>query len=908
MALLKTRTAFALVTLCWISSALCSPLMNHSLMQRDACGIDTSSFQKWSALYGTSTVNTPVTISGPVLLDVSSVTTPQGITIANGGWLLVDWDTKDITITTPAITVNGKFQIGSSACRFSNKITIDLISDGTTFKLDGNDVGTRTVAVGSNGILDVWGAKGTQYPWTTLSSTATAGATSIQLADPVAGTGSQDWAVGDQIVISTTDWSVSQMETATISAITDSKTIQLSAPLKYLHYGELETLGGKTVDQRAEVGLLSRNILIRGGTNRGYDTSGHVIFLKGNKGIHMEGVELFNMGQRDIGRYPIHFHMVGDASGSVIRANSIHQSNFRCVTVHGSNGVIVDANVAYDHKGHCMFLEDGVETNNTFQNNLVLFTQEKTEGQWLGSDKYPGVAGYWITNPDNTYINNVAGGSVGAGFWIETRLGPRGLHANNPAFQNIKPYLTPLKKFSGNVAHSCDHGMQVDATAFEGSVPSNPADPPVAAYAPVNPDGSPATIDIESFTAHHNRFRGIWMRDMHIALTNGRFTNNFVGVELATSGDHVISSSVVVDGTVFEGFSANVGSNMDDSHQSWDATMSRSWPRQGTAWVGMVIYDGPITVKNSHFENFSPSPDSSPHSAIGTRFSNNFQMATTSSVSDCTFSNVARKAWTTDKTADGGKTFNFVDKTGSVTGKTSATVLPNFNIYNAQGCSQDSAYGLACPHHYAQLWTLDMSPGAANPMHLTRNEHAGSDHSSYALTFAGFASAGVNRYQSIVSIGASYLVHFENYNTKDLVLQLNNADANEAVTIAVCYPAGTQIDSVNRGLANWIGGPILPQKGTKTSPLTSASSKDATSGGDSYYYDQSRGLLVVTLKQRNNRKAETGNFCPDEGCDFVWISTQATTGSAGDCYSRVYSGDSLQITSDSWMRDRKSVV
>ena len=47
----------------------------------------------------------------------------------------------------------------------------------------------------------------------------------------------------------------------------------------------------------------------------------------------------------------------------------------RCVTVHGSHNVDVSDNVAYDHYGHCFFLEDGGEMGNKFDHNLGLGTK-----------------------------------------------------------------------------------------------------------------------------------------------------------------------------------------------------------------------------------------------------------------------------------------------------------------------------------------------------------------------------------------------------------------------------------------------------------------------------------------------------------------------------------------------------
>ena len=55
-----------------------------------------------------------------------------------------------------------------------------------------------------------------------------------------------------------------------------------------------------------------------------------------------------------------------DPAGSYILEDSvITDSFFRCVSIHGTNGVQVLRNVAYNIRGHCYYLEDGVEENST---------------------------------------------------------------------------------------------------------------------------------------------------------------------------------------------------------------------------------------------------------------------------------------------------------------------------------------------------------------------------------------------------------------------------------------------------------------------------------------------------------------------------------------------------------------
>ena len=95
---------------------------------------------------------------------------------------------------------------------------------------------------------------------------------------------------------------------------------------------------------------------------------------------------------------PIHFHMSGSVSGSVVRKNVVRESNQRCVVIHGSHDVLVENNVAYDTHGHCFILEDGGETNNTFKDNLGAKTHN--QGLSIGSTDNK-AATFWITHIKN---------------------------------------------------------------------------------------------------------------------------------------------------------------------------------------------------------------------------------------------------------------------------------------------------------------------------------------------------------------------------------------------------------------------------------------------------------------------------------------------------------------------------
>lgn len=130
------------------------------------------------------------------------------------------------------------------------------------------------------------------------------------------------WLPGDRIVVASTDYSMHQAEEFNLLPCPECKSNQVKidgSPL-YLHIGEV--IDG--VDMRAEVGLLTRNILIQGemedscyGQNQcqffSFDTfGGHIKILRNFSSVHLSGVELKNMGQQILGSYPVHFHLAED--------------------------------------------------------------------------------------------------------------------------------------------------------------------------------------------------------------------------------------------------------------------------------------------------------------------------------------------------------------------------------------------------------------------------------------------------------------------------------------------------------------------------------------------------------------------------------------------------------------------
>ena len=368
-----------------------------------------------------------------VVLDVSPPAL-NGVTI-NGKLSFAN--NADLELTTEWIMVHGELAIGTEAIPHTRKATITL-----TDKVKGENImggmGDRGILL-SGGTLNLHGDR--TNTWTKLSATAKAGAQSITVLNAAG------WRVGDEIVLASTDYDPRQAERRSISAI-KGNTLTLDKKLDYMHFGKITF----DVDERGEVGLLTRNIKVQASDDAAQSFfGGHIMAMPTSK-MFVEGVELNRMGQNlTLARYPIHWHLVGDALGQYVRNSAIHDTYNRCVTVHGTNDLRVENNVTYNTVGHCFFMEDGIEHGNQFVHNLGIQTKchtskpcdptnlapfgpnggdnFKTTGQTSKDVLIPSdntASTYWITNPNNTYRDNVAAGSDAIGFWYGLPEHPTG--------------------------------------------------------------------------------------------------------------------------------------------------------------------------------------------------------------------------------------------------------------------------------------------------------------------------------------------------------------------------------------------------------------------------------------------------------------------------------------------------
>ncbi|MBI4380783.1 MAG: G8 domain-containing protein [candidate division NC10 bacterium] len=349
-----------------------------------------------------------------------SYTTANGnalgtIQIDKGGELFVPDQT--VEIETAGISVEGLFQVGDSMCSIGpkNKVTITF-----TGSRPSSEDHTKGIVVQKDGSLRLFGARGVPggapdgVSWTHLSEAAgpqdkygadtdmvklnigrpvpANGATTLQLAKDVAA-GAGAWQDGDWIAIATTSFSPFETEFVQINAPVSKgaagSTVTLKQSLKYYHFGgsdpgppssaNFKAGADKNygVDERAEVGLISRNIKLTAKIESGDNNAhwgGEIRILNGFKEVSIQGVEIEKFGKAQLGSYPIHFHLDGDVSGSkpLVNANSIHHSYNKCVTVHSTQNITIQNMVCARIVGHIFYQEIGDEEKVSYLNNLGL--------------------------------------------------------------------------------------------------------------------------------------------------------------------------------------------------------------------------------------------------------------------------------------------------------------------------------------------------------------------------------------------------------------------------------------------------------------------------------------------------------------------------------------------------------
>ncbi|XP_023659045.2 cell surface hyaluronidase [Paramormyrops kingsleyae] len=748
----------------------------------------------------------------------------------------------------------------------------------------------------------------------------------------------RSWRPGDRIVVASTDYSMYQAEEFTLLPCPqcNQNQVRIQGKPQFTHVGEI--LDG--IDMRAEVGLLTRNILIQGETENAcygnnwcqfftYDTFGGQIKILGNfSAAHLSHVELKHMGQQVRGSYPLHFHMCGDvdqrggySSPTSVDALSIHHCFSRCITVHATHGLLIKDVVGYHTLGHCFFLEDGIEQRNTFFHNLGLLTKPGTilptdrnetmctsiRNNVYGSyvpvpaTECKAVSTFWIANPNNNLISNAAAGSQDAGIWFvfhaastgeshgrvpETRaeLTPLGVFYNNRVHSNFKAGLfidKGVKTTNASAADPREYLCLDNSARFRPHENADPKRPRVAAV-------------IDTLISFKNNDLGAWIRGGDIVIQNSGFADNGVGLSFASDGSYPKDegSSQEVSQSLFVGESKNRGFN-GGQNKYWgvggvDGKM-RTLPRNKTFPIrGFQIYDGPVRLTNSTFKGYVPTADRYT-SAVGFNLKNTWQLTPRNNLSGLSFHpREGLKAffgkpgqWFEDNDLDGDKNSIFHDVDGSATGYPDSYVarMDNFLIRHPQCVNVTEWNGVICSGRYSQVYI--QTQGASNvSVSIARDEYP-----QKPMVLKGINSPGASsqQYQPVLMMSKSYTVHWKGLAPREVVLSLINFDKGDRVQMGLCYPTDTTfhvMSDINDRQSNIFD---------NMEDYRSAGSLDELEKSPldrKYYFDSGTGLLWLSLRARHSREGQS--YCSRRGCERVKVTATTTSKQASDCMAKAY--------------------
>jgi cell migration-inducing and hyaluronan-binding protein len=277
-------------------------------------------------------------------------------------------------------------------------------------------------------------------------------------------------------------------------------------------------------------------------------------------------------------------------------------------------------------------MEDGVEHGNRFVHNLGVQTKchptlpcvptrlaaagedptygdrqavrangQASEDVLLPSDNTAST--FWITNPDNIYVDNVAAGSDSTGFWMSLPEHPNGAFEGTEASANTWPRRTKFREFRGNVAHSNFDGFMFDRNIAADNTFGVTGSSHTGLADPADPDSEALPSVFEDLTTYKNRNGGIWGRgEMHV-FRNVKFADNAMGFTHASGafGRYEYTSKVV--DSLFVGETDNVGNPGTPEEIAY----GRSLPKPSLPDFpirGYEYYDYRHDVENTTFVNY----------------------------------------------------------------------------------------------------------------------------------------------------------------------------------------------------------------------------------------------------------------------------------------------------------------
>jgi hypothetical protein len=359
-------------------------------------------------------------------------------------------DTADRLLEADTIAVWGSLQIGSPAIPYTHEAVIRLHGERISPTLivhNSRFLGNKVMAV--LGEVALHGVT-PEVSWTRLAMTAEAGATQLDLLEPV------DWQVGDRVVLTATEYDAEEVETATIAAVSNNGfTVTVASGLQYRHFAGPVSTGRGDVMLRAAVGRLHRNVRFEGaqGAGKGENYGAHIVvmdvtFDEGVKvgSARLSGVELAHCGQQNMEhacvfyKYDRQYSEEDGVPFNELRSCVMSDSLNYGLAAEGVPSLVVEDTVV--HRAYRSAIEvDSRSKGIVLRRNLVAGNYRSPDE---GVDWVRPFAAFFIETTDFKLEGNVAGGAQDAGFVV-----------------SADRCDAPTDNFIGNEAHGCLIGVMI---------------------------------------------------------------------------------------------------------------------------------------------------------------------------------------------------------------------------------------------------------------------------------------------------------------------------------------------------------------------------------------------------------------------------------------------------------------
>src|SRR5690606_33383940 len=213
------------------------------------------------------------------------------------------------------------------------------------------------------------------------------------------------------------------------------------------------------------------------------------------------------------------------------------------------------------------------------------------------------VSSYWITNPDNSFVGNVAAGSDANGFWMSLPEHPNGQFLDTEISKNTWSRRMHLREFRDNVAHSNFDGFMFDRNINEDNTFNLAGNTYLPKENPADPSSKTLETHFDNLTSYKNRNGGFWGRGELFVVRNLKAADNAIGMTMSSGafGNEAVTT-LLVDSLVV-GETDNIGNPTTPEEIAY----GRSLPKKEIPDFpirGYEYYDYRVDVADTTFMNY----------------------------------------------------------------------------------------------------------------------------------------------------------------------------------------------------------------------------------------------------------------------------------------------------------------